>query len=473
MGESNIPVTRGSGDNVDTFTLSGTGNKRQSVVVGDSTTDGNVAPVQATDPSSSTQGLVVRDVNTSAIVRGLNSSLAVGGDIANNVVDGGYPVKIGGQANSNLPNPVSSGNRINAWFSTLGALIVSPIIATGSSSDSTDQAQTATAGSSAVTNPIGSAIYVFNSSSKWDRVRGGSGVSNSALRVVNATDVATSVNIIGITTSMAVGGDIANNATDDGYPIKIGGQANSSIPTSVSSGKRVNSWHGVSGNLMVGILSGNTNTGADTLGHAQFMGPNGASASPIPIASYTFDGSNWNRSRGGSGVSSMAQRVVHATDVATSVNIVGIGTSNTLGVYIDSTKGTLIIKPDPAGTFFTNGAHTASIFTVSGNNSSAVSVSGNTIISPSANYNFKIYAFQLTSTAQSNILVKFTNGAGTSPTEFWRYPMQAPSQGFAGANLAVTPPGYIFATGTSTTLALVTDSASLVHYSISYIKETA
>ena len=87
--------------------------------------------------------------------------------------------------------------------------------------------------------------------------------------------------------------------------------------------------------------------------------------------------------------------------------------------------------------------------------------------------NFKIYAFALSSTAQSNISVQFTNGAGTSPTEFWRYALQAPSQGVMGANLAVSPPGYIFATGTNVTLALVIDSASLVHYSVSYIKESA
>jgi len=104
---------------------------------------------------------------------------------------------------------------------------------------------------------------------------------------------------------------------------------------------------------------------------------------------------------------------------------------------------------------------------------SAVSTSGFTLVSPEANRNIKIYAFSLTTTAQVHNQVSFTNGSGASPTTFWQVALQAPSQGIAGANLAVTPPGYLFATGSNTTLALVKDTASLVHYSVSYFKESA
>lgn len=100
-----------------------------------------------------------------------------------------------------------------------------------------------------------------------------------------------------------------------------------------------------------------------------------------------------------------------------------------------------------------------------------VSTLGQTLVAPSASYNFKVYAVSLTTTAQVHLSAKFTNGAG-SATEFWRYGLQAPSQGIAGANLSVTPPGYLFATGVNTTLALVLDSASLVHYSVAYFKES-
>jgi len=103
---------------------------------------------------------------------------------------------------------------------------------------------------------------------------------------------------------------------------------------------------------------------------------------------------------------------------------------------------------------------------------SAVSASGATIVSPESGRVIKVFAFSLTTTAQVHLNARFTNGAGTGPTEFWRVALQAPSQGIAGANLAVTPPSYIFATAAGNTLSLLLDSASLVHYSVGYFKES-
>lgn len=181
-----------------------------------------------------------------------------------------------------------------------------------------------------------------------------------------------------------------------------------------------------------------------------------------------------------------AQRVLIVGSSTNSSLTINTPTSGTFQVFLPDTGHTLGKVDAGAGTFnvafspsnpavnaqFVNIGHTASIFTTSGS-ASGVSVSGNTIVAPSSSYNFKIFAFALTSTAQVNITVKFTNGSGGSPTEFWRYAMQAPSQGISGANLAVPTPSYLFATGTNTTLALVIDSASLVHYSVSYIKESS
>lgn len=156
------------------------------------------------------------------------------------------------------------------------------------------------------------------------------------------------------------------------------------------------------------------------------------------------------------------------------------GTAGTLGVrvgqidgttsvYLAQTSGTVIVKVDPASTVLTNAAHTANIFTVSGS-TSAISASGLTLVSPSANASFKVFAYSISTTGIVHMVPKFTNGAGTSPTEYWRVALQGPS----GANLAVTPPGFLFATGVSTTLALLNnDAGSLIHYSVSYIKESA
>lgn len=110
--------------------------------------------------------------------------------------------------------------------------------------------------------------------------------------------------------------------------------------------------------------------------------------------------------------------------------------------------------------------------TVAGS-TSGVSVSGVTLISPESSRNIKVYAISLTTTAQVHNQVRFTNGAGTSPTTFWQVGLQAPSQGISGVNLAVTPPGFLFACGSNTTLALLKDTGSLVHYAISYFKESA
>lgn len=187
------------------------------------------------------------------------------------------------------------------------------------------------------------------------------------------------------------------------------------------------------------------------------------------------------------------------------------GSSGSLSVHILSTGGTIQVKTDPSsilsgitssiavyfdrgnptvtanagsGTFnvafspakpivLSDIQSTSSIFTVSGS-TSGVSVSGVTLVAPSASYNFKVFAYSIQTTGIVSLTTRFTNGAG-SATEFWR-PVITPaatSSAPVGANLAVTPPGYLFATGTNTTLALLLDSATLVHYSVSYIKESA
>lgn len=207
---------------------------------------------------------------------------------------------------------------------------------------------------------------------------------------------------------------------------------------------------------------------------------------------------------------------LHSTAGSIGVNVGKI--SDTVAVYLIATAGTLRIKLDPSspgiGTddvaFPTGGSgtpvmglfddtstdsvdegdigvirmtgnrllmghldSTASLFTASGT-ASGVSVSGNTIISPSANAAFKIYAYSIQTTGQVSIATKFTNGAGTGPTEYWRPLVTASGvTGVQGANLTSWPSAPLFAVGVSTTLSLVLDSATLVHYSVAYTKESA
>lgn len=154
--------------------------------------------------------------------------------------------------------------------------------------------------------------------------------------------------------------------------------------------------------------------------------------------------------------------------------------TNTVGVYFDRATpamnvaqygGNAAITPNN-GIPVINTSATMAIFTTSGSYTGN-GTAGLTLVSPSANYSFKVFAFSLSTTAQTNTFGRFTNGASSTPTEYWRVALQAPSQGISGANLAVTPPGYLWATGTSTTLSLVLDNVTLVHYSVSYVKETS
>ena len=148
------------------------------------------------------------------------------------------------------------------------------------------------------------------------------------------------------------------------------------------------------------------------------------------------------------------------------------GITNSIAVHVLSTAGSLTVKIDP-GYNVVNVSSTILLPRTVSSTSSAVSVSGATVVSPVVGSLIKVYAFSITTTAQVGLATRFTNGAGTSPTEFWRVALQAPTApGFAGANLAVTPPGYLFATASGSTLSLVLDSASLVHYSVAYFRES-
>lgn len=151
-------------------------------------------------------------------------------------------------------------------------------------------------------------------------------------------------------------------------------------------------------------------------------------------------------------------RVVHVADVAGSMNVTQFGGNN-------------VVTPNN-GIPAVNIYNTTSIFTVSGSVSGSYP-SGYTLVSPSANASFKVFSVDIYTTAQDHIVVTLENGADSGPTEYWRAALQAPSQGIAGVAKQVTPPGHFFATGVSTTLAIQRDVDSLVHYAISYIKESA
>lgn len=77
-----------------------------------------------------------------------------------------------------------------------------------------------------------------------------------------------------------------------------------------------------------------------------------------------------------------------------------------------------------------------------------------------------VYAYSITSTAQAPITFAFTNSSGSGSTS-WLVTLQAISSAISGANLAVTPPGYLFRGSTGQNLSLNVSSSNVVGYTVS------
>lgn len=97
MAQSNVPVTSGSGNNIDTWTTTTNSQKRQGIVIADPSVDAAVAGVVSADPgpSSTAYGQIVRLAGSAQVqIAGSSGSIAV-------YFDRGNPsVSIGGSTGS-------------------------------------------------------------------------------------------------------------------------------------------------------------------------------------------------------------------------------------------------------------------------------------------------------------------------------------------------------------------------------------
>lgn len=97
----------------------------------------------------------------------------------------------------------------------------------------------------------------------------------------------------------------------------------------------------------------------------------------------------------------------------------------------------------------------------------SVSSSGDTTLIAAGTNKLKVFAFSLSTISTTAVTCIFkSNGI-----ELWRLVLQAPSGAATGANLAVTPPAFIFATTAATALVLNLSSAQTVHWSAAYFDE--
>lgn len=392
MADSQIAVTEGSGKNVDTRTNAG-GDHRQVVVLGHESATDSIAAVQATDPSSSALGLVVRDPYSTTIVSGLDSVRV------RNLIDGTLSTVSAVTAITNalpagtndLGNIIRVKNLVDGTLSTVSAVTsITNALPTGS-------------------NDLGNIVRVKN-------------LVDGTLSTVSA--------VTAITNALPAG------TNDLGNIIRVKNIVDGTLST-VTGVDRVR-------NVVDGTLT--TITGLDRVRNVV------------------------------DGTLATVVRVTNLVDGTVKLS----SSSASMAVYFDRGNpavnnyfaGNVAVTPN-AGIPAVNVYSTTSIFTVSGSTSGGTT-SGVTLVAPSANYNFKVFAYSLQTTGIVSEAWRFTNGAA-SETELWRPLITAANTTSApvGANLAVQPPGFIFATGTNTTLALKSSTGSLVHYSVSYIKESA
>lgn len=154
-------------------------------------------------------------------------------------------------------------------------------------------------------------------------------------------------------------------------------------------------------------------------------------------------------------------------DTAGLATSVGQTTHTTLLTEISSAvRGLLTVSST-----VTNSVSTISIVgrTLTGSTGSLTATNGTISLTPSNK--IKVYAFSLTTTSATEVTCIFHTGSVANGLELWRVTLMAPSGANSGANLATSPPNFLFASRSGTAVSLSLSSAVLVHYSISYFDE--
>lgn len=449
MADSSVSVTEGSGKNIDTRT-NAAGDHRQVIVLGNPTATDSVAEVQATDPSSNTLGLVVRDVNTSAIVAQLASGVAVTGtltgitnSIAVHVLStaGTMAVDIGKTAGTITirTDPGYELGSIRGISNTIGAHI------TGTSGTLTFYLDPGTT-LEGIQSTVGVRITETAGTLqvKLDRESVISGIQ-STISVVPVTGSNVKLYDDGFD-AMRV--SIVGNSVSSSLLISGQQAAGTNIPLQVNSSGAIKVYDIAGGSITINAMP--TTSGVYLAGTAGTL--------HVRLADNS------------AGLATDDLALTPATDVG--FPIMGFFDDTATDSVDEGDAGFLRMTGNRIQMVHSDS--TASMFVASGT-ASGVSVSGNTIISPSANASFKIHAFSVQTTGLVSLVATFTNGGG-SATEFWRAlvtPASTTSE-TRGANLSSAGPGSpLFVTGTSTTLALRLDTATLVHYTVAYTKESA
>lgn len=195
------------------------------------------------------------------------------GNVASGATDAGNPLKIGGVVSTAAPGAITTGQRVDAWYSDSGAAIVGGISVAGLDTVANASLATLATSNSASLRLLANSSFLFNGTT-WDRQRGD-------------------------TNGAYAQGNVASGTADAGNPLKIGGVATALIPSSVANGSRVDAWYNPIGAVVVAAatrvnLDGSGNTGSG------FMGNNSTTGAGQAIATYpyVYNGTTWDRQRG-------------------------------------------------------------------------------------------------------------------------------------------------------------------------------
>lgn len=449
MVDASISVTEGSGKNVDTRT-NDAGDHRQVVVLGNPTATDSVASVQATDPSSSALGVVVRDplgtltyglMDSSGIrVRSISDGTIGVENITRvkNVVDG--TLSTVSRVSNVVDGTLSTVTRVDRVFN-----LIDGTISTVTNVTRVDRVHNLVDG----TISSGTLDYVT-------RVR--NIVDGTISNVDTVTRVNRVHNLVDGTLSLLTRADRVMNLIDGTLSTVTGvDRVRNVIDGTLATVVRVTNL--IDGTVRVGNITGST-----------LQVNVGTIAGTTAVYLHSTAGTIVTKlARDSAGIAT--DDAVFTIGTGTGVPMMGLADAASQDSVDEDDVGVLRMTLNRL--LMTNIQATAGIFTVTGSTSGGTT-SGVTLVAPSASYNFKVFAYSLQTTGVVSEAWRFTNGAG-SETELWRPLITAASSSSSpvGANLAVSPPGYIFATGTNTTLALKSSTGSLVHYSVSYIKESA
>lgn len=175
-----------------------------------------------------------------------------------------------------------------------------------------------------------------------------------------------------------------------------------------------------------------------------------------------FNGTTWDRVRGDitNGVDVDVTRLPTLANVTTLTTLTnqsqegGVAISLNAGAVDTGTRR--VVQANGAG---------KTILSASG----SASTSGNNTLVAAGTNRLKVFAFTLSTQSTTAMTCKFQSGAGG--TELWSVILQAPTSISTGANLAVSPPAWLFNTASATLLNLNLSSANAVQWSVSYFDE--